>query len=165
MYKRQYLQFRKFAVRTDHSSLRWLQTLKKPEQQLFRWLTVLQGFDFQGFYRRGIDHGNADGLSRRPCDENCKHCLKREAAEEKDEEEEIGVCHVNRVILEHPELTCARTAIFNNSPWDDQLIITAQKNDPDFAPVYEAMLREEKPSPEVTSDWSRASQYLSLIHI
>ena len=41
-----YLLFRKFALRVDNSSIKWLQTLRNPEQQLFRWLAVIQGFDF-----------------------------------------------------------------------------------------------------------------------
>ena len=73
-----YLLFRKFAVRTDHSSLRWLQTLRPPKQQLFRWLAVLQTFDFEIYHRAGKLHQNCDSLSRRPCEENCKHCSRRE---------------------------------------------------------------------------------------
>jgi len=44
-----YLLFRRFAVRTDHTSLKWLRNLRNPEQQLLGWLTVIQTFDFEIF--------------------------------------------------------------------------------------------------------------------
>jgi len=48
-----HLLLKKFALRVDNSSIKWLQTSKNPEQQLFRWLAVIQGFDFQIFHRPG----------------------------------------------------------------------------------------------------------------
>ena len=138
-----YLQFRKFAVRTDHSSLRWLQSLRNPEQQLFRWLAVLQSFDFQVIHRPGAQHSNADGLSRRPCEINCKHCSRRESQDGEDEDD-IDVCHVNKILVDHSELECARTEILNDSPWDDHLIRTAQESDPDIAPILEAKRNGKK---------------------
>ena len=56
----------KFRVVTDHSSLRWLQTLKEPEGCLARWDIQLQACDFEIIHREGNKHQNADGLFRLP---------------------------------------------------------------------------------------------------
>ena len=66
-YFRHYLTGRKFLLRTDHASLRWLKSFKEPEGQLARWLEVLGTFDFDLQHRPGIKHANADALSRGPC--------------------------------------------------------------------------------------------------
>ena len=44
----------RFVVRTDHSALIWLLSFHDP-------------YDFFTIRRKGMNHGNADGLSRRSC--------------------------------------------------------------------------------------------------
>lgn len=61
---RHYLYGRKFLLRTDHGSLRWLYNFKSPEGQVARWLEVLGTYDFQIETRPGRVHANADALSR-----------------------------------------------------------------------------------------------------
>jgi transposase InsO family protein len=61
-----YLLGRKFLLRTDHSSLQWLHNLKDAEGQCARWLEKLADFHYDVQHRKGVLHGNADGLSRRP---------------------------------------------------------------------------------------------------
>jgi len=86
-----YLYGNRFIVRTDHISLRWLMSFKNLEGQLARWLERIQQYDFEIIYRKGKSHGNADGLSRRPCvGMNCGYCNKTELKEK----EKIG-----RIIL------------------------------------------------------------------
>ena len=80
-----YLYGRHFLIRTDHGSLQWLLRFKRPEGQLARWLETLYMYDFTIEHRSGRLHGNADGLSRRPCQE-CNYCAKREALEEIEDE-------------------------------------------------------------------------------
>ena len=59
----------KFVVRTDHAALVWLKNLKNIHGMLARWLAKLQQFHFDIIHRPGVQHGNADGLSRCPqCD-------------------------------------------------------------------------------------------------
>jgi hypothetical protein len=71
-----------FVVRTDHSSLTWLCHFKDVDGQLARWLETLAQYDFRIVHRKGAKHGNADGLSRRPCEGGeCKHCEKDELME------------------------------------------------------------------------------------
>eukprot|EP00731_Ephydatia_muelleri_P009833 Em0005g419a len=61
---RPYLLGRRFTVRTDHSSLQWIQNFKEPEGQLARWLEQLQEYDFEVIHQKGRNHNNADALSR-----------------------------------------------------------------------------------------------------
>ena len=68
-----YLYGQKVTVRTDHSSLTWLFQIKEPKGQLARWLEVLTQYDITLEHRRGLRHGNADGLSRQCC-KDCKQC-------------------------------------------------------------------------------------------
>ena len=77
---RHYLVGRPVLVRTDHASLRWLLEFKEPEGQLARWLQVITTYDLRIQHRPGKLHGNADGLSRRPC----KQCGRDEDMGEMD---------------------------------------------------------------------------------
>ena len=61
---RHYLLGRHFLVRTDHNSLVWLTRFRHLEGQLARWLEELSQYDFKILHRRGVDHQNADSLSR-----------------------------------------------------------------------------------------------------
>ena len=61
---RPYLYGRRFQVRTDHNSLKWLHNFHEPEGQVARWLEVLSEFDFDVLHRPGKKHANADALSR-----------------------------------------------------------------------------------------------------
>ena len=74
---RPYLYGRKFTIRTDHASLVWLHRRKEPSCQVARWIESLAEHQYQIVHRKGEKHGNADGLSRRQC-EDCKQCLSIE---------------------------------------------------------------------------------------
>ena len=66
---RPYVLGQEFTVRSDHRSLAWLTNFKNPEGQLARWLEKLQEYNFQIEHRGGKRNGNADTLSRRPCEQ------------------------------------------------------------------------------------------------
>ena len=66
-YFRYYLYGKKFTIRTDHSSLKWLLNFKNPEGQLARWTEVLNTYDMVIEHRPGSQHKNADALSRHKC--------------------------------------------------------------------------------------------------
>ena len=61
---RQYLLGQPFLLRSDHGSLKWLQSFYNPEGQLARWLEKLQEYSFTIEHRPGTKHLNADALSR-----------------------------------------------------------------------------------------------------
>ncbi len=65
---------RKFVVRSDHSSLRWLLNFKDAEGLVGRWLAKLANYDFDIEHRAGVNHGNADAMSRNPAIKRRKCC-------------------------------------------------------------------------------------------
>ena len=154
-----YLEHRKFIVRTDHSALQWLRSLKNFEQQLFRWLAYLESFDFVVLHRRGTFHTGPDSLSRRPCPDDCRHCKRKE---DKDAIlEEVDVVHANRLFLPEQEfLKTARARIVSDSPWDDSSLRTAQENDPDIGPLLALKHIGETPDREAYSDASATTKCL-----
>lgn len=83
-----YLYGRKFTIRTDHASLRWLINFKNLEGQLCRWINILENYDYEIVHRPGRTHGNADALSRRPC--YYDKCIFCDRVEKKHTEMEVG---------------------------------------------------------------------------
>ena len=71
---RHYLLGRKFLIRTDHSSLRWLTNFKDAEGMIARWIVQLSCYDYEIEHRRGDCHGNVDGLSRK--EQNRRKCKR-----------------------------------------------------------------------------------------
>lgn len=60
-----YLASKPFTVYTDHSALKWLQTVKHDTGRLARWSILLQGYNFNVIHKKGKKNGVADALSRR----------------------------------------------------------------------------------------------------
>ena len=54
-------------LRTDHGALTSLFKVPIPIQQQARYLNILADYNFEIQHRPGTQHGNSDGLSRRPC--------------------------------------------------------------------------------------------------
>ena len=54
-------------LRTEHHSLKWLRTFKRPEGILARWIETLAEFNFVVEHRPGRLHSNADAVSRMTC--------------------------------------------------------------------------------------------------
>lgn len=61
---RLYLYGTHFEIRTDHESLRWILHLDTPSERVARWKLGLQEFDFEVFYRPGMEQLAPDGLYR-----------------------------------------------------------------------------------------------------
>lgn len=59
-----YLSGRRFVIKTDHQSLKFLLTKQASAQQL--WVTKMMGYDFEVAYRKGVLNTVADALSRKP---------------------------------------------------------------------------------------------------
>jgi len=63
---RHFLLGRHFIIKSDHISLRFINSLKDSSTgRLFRWSLSIQGFDFELIYVKGSSHTVADSLSRR----------------------------------------------------------------------------------------------------
>ena len=65
---RPYLFGSEFIILSDHKPLQYLNTSKIKDSygRLTRWTLQLQDYTFQIQYRKGVDNGNADALSRHP---------------------------------------------------------------------------------------------------
>ena len=68
---RSYLRGAQFTLRTDHSSLRWLQKFRNSDGMLARWYMLLGQFSVTFEYHPGAQHVNADGMSRQ-----CGQCMR-----------------------------------------------------------------------------------------
>ena len=134
-----YLYGSQFTIRTDHASLQWLHHLKDPEGQLARWLARLGQYSYHIVHRPGERHANADAMSRRPCPDDCGHCLKREKVLG-------GKC---RVIKISPAETTS----------DERGIRSAQQSDPELAPLLSLLERgTDKPVWEEVASASRVTK-------
>ena len=61
-----YLYGSRFTVVTDNNPLTYVLSSAKLDATGYRWLAALSVYDFDLKYRRGLNHLDADGLSRRP---------------------------------------------------------------------------------------------------
>ena len=68
---RSYLRGAQFTLRTDHSSLRWLQRFRNGDGMLARWYLLLGQLSVTFEYRPGAQHTNTDGMSRQ-----CGQCQR-----------------------------------------------------------------------------------------
>ena len=71
---RPYLYGRDVLIRTDHASLKYIKSMKDPNDQFARWIISLEETKYTIETRHGKSHANADGLSRAPRCEG-KHCI------------------------------------------------------------------------------------------
>ncbi len=133
-----YLYGRHITVRTDHGALRWLLGFKSPEGQMARWLEVIGTYDMEILHRAGKQHGNADGLSRRPC-EDCKYCDRQDG-------KEANIASVRRI--------CAITDVSHEAApeiapwlqvWSSQELAEWQEQDPAIAKVRQWKNANERP--------------------
>ena len=70
-----YLYGKRFTIRTDHKAITFMLRTKKPITTQFQtWINYLSSLDINLEYRRGINHTNADMLSRNSCG-TCTQCL------------------------------------------------------------------------------------------
>ncbi|GBM89606.1 Retrovirus-related Pol polyprotein from transposon 297, partial [Araneus ventricosus] len=140
-----YLYGRKFLLRTDQASLRWLLKFREPEGQIARWIQRLQEYVFEIQHRKGTSHGNADALSRRPCKESCKHCTNAE--------KKFGM-----------ETDISVKVLTTEDAWSSSEVQKAQLEDSDIRPILERKLNsEDRPSwQEIAPESPATKRYWAL---
>ena len=133
---RHYLYGKRFTLRTDHGSLRWIMNFKNPEGQVARWLEIFSAYDMKIEHRAGRLHGNADGLSRKVCKQCGMGCKNKSRVPK-------GV--VSR-IEELRQVTMAEA-----NPVD---LVSAQEEDSDLATVKEWVSNGTRPNLKEIQDRS-----------
>ena len=129
-----YLYGQQFTIRTDHAALKCLCNFKHPEGQVAQWLETLQGYNFSIQHRSGVLHGNADAMSRRPC-ENCKHCDRLDILERASAPDEGSLLPVS---TDNVVPAVQAVAINSNNlvdRWEE--LREAQRDDNDIKPIIE----------------------------
>jgi hypothetical protein len=104
-----YLYGQAFHLRTDHSALTWLMNFKNHKRQPAPCVQHLQEYNFTSEHRQDRKHKYVDALSRRPCQEECRHCHKVELRAD---------------IKQVPDISALSAA-----DWDPLVQITEQLND------------------------------------
>ena len=121
-----YLYGRRFVIRTDHSSLRWLLSFRQPEGQTTRWIQKLQLYDFEIIHRPGRTNSNADALSRRPCySSECGYCERLKAKEVPNDENSMKIAR-NATTEEKSFLKI----------WMREELISLQNTESDIGPIF-----------------------------
>jgi hypothetical protein len=154
-YFRHYILGRHFVIRTDHAALQWLHRVSEPIGQQARWLELLEEYDFEIDHRSGSRHGNADTMSRRPCDRP-RCCRQPNAKENTDKQvKHTGVSAHCFVVSE------AGNDPVSDDAWTAEALAESQNRDPDIGPVRELLLNSpEKPPWDMVSGLSLASKSL-----
>jgi len=144
---RHYLLGNRVTLRTDHHSLKWLNTFRRPEGILARWIETLAEFDYEIEYRPGRLHCNADGVSR-PASKQCYGKLPKvpwvDELERADElTEPLGI----RGLQWAPEIS-------------DEDMVTLQAEDEELAPVIQWLQEDTSPTLEELRTYSNAIRSL-----
>ena len=143
---RQYLLGRKFSVRTDHAALQWMRKTPEPIGQQARWTSLVEEFDFDIIYRAGKQHGNADALSRMPCQADCKQC--------------VGKPNSGKICSIRPRMAAQETAA---DKFDDQTLAAATKEDLSLCHIQKWLRENQRPQwEEIRSHNAEVKAYANM---
>lgn len=154
-----YLYGQEILVRTDNAAVSWMKSLKMPTGQVARWLQELNTYNLKVVHRSGKSHGNADGMSRKPC-KACKHQQKLQEACENDESEDNVSTEEVRATTRSESVRQQTTDLTENQHildgWDPIEIATKQDADPYIGFIKRAIQdKKDRPSwSEVSSEKS-----------
>ena len=164
-YFKHYLLGRKFILRTDHASLKWLKSFKEPEGQVARWLEVLETFDYDLQHRPGKLHTNADALSRIPCAQ-CDLLHQNPRPKRAKAVPQTDISHVRPIQTRSKKTTSDEsdssgpmTNWFPNSTLSKDAIKQAQMADPTISVVIDWVTKGERPSFEEIRSENREMKF------
>ena len=86
-------------LRTDNAAVSWMKNLKQPTGQVARWLELLGTYNLSIKHRPGLQHRNADALSRAPCTK----CARQQNINEHADDHESPCCNNSSSL--HPSIT------------------------------------------------------------
>ena len=133
-----YLAHRHFIVRTDHQSLKYVDTMMPPKGMIERWLSTLANYSFTVEHRAGTKHQNADAMSRAP------HLT-------------------NKNPLQCEEIVATISAP-DAQPWSPTYLRRQQLNDPDISYLFPIIEKKTELSKEIFSGLSQIGRvYSNLI--
>ena len=186
-----YLRGPTFLIRTDHASLRYIRTVQSLPAQFFRWIMMLEEYSYKIEVRKGVDHANADGMSRGChgkgciCDELVRYEKKYDIhAGQTLSEEESQVCvfecnpYVSRSMGAYCDNgSCVVQAFKLNPIHSMKEIAERQRMCPDVGPIYEAFQKDPLNAPTwdsfsgnstaskyYLSDWNRLVLYDNVLY-
>ena len=155
---RHYLVGKRFILRTDHASLRWLKSFKHPEGQVARWLEVLKNYDFELVHRPGRLHMNADALSRGPC----QQCRGDHEGEGRKKRQSSGPNKAQAARIKTRSQSKTQKSAetwFTNGELTVEGMQTAQNSDPVLSQVGEWIHKGERPPFEEISGEGRETKF------
>ena len=128
-------------MRTDHHSLKWLKTFKRPDGILARWVETLAEFDIELEHRPGRLHSNVDGMSRPFCKQCEGKTFKTPWVDELEHADELT------------EPLGVKTLSFVQETSDAEMA-ELQAEDPDLGHVVVWLLDGENPPPDLVRSMS-----------
>ena len=155
---RHYLVGKKFTLRTDHASLRWLRSFKEPEGQVARWLETLGMYHYDLVHRPGKKHINADALSRGPCMQcSGDHHGEKIRAGRKKKIEEVRVITRSRL---RKDGDAAGSNWLQSDVLNMEKVREEQQADPTLSTVYSWVEEGARPDISKLSSERRELKYL-----
>ena len=186
-----YLRGPTFLIRTDHASLRYIRTVQSLPAQFFRWIMMLEEYSYKIEVRKGVDHANADGMSRGCLGKGC-FCDELEMYEKRHNiraghtlSDDVGIVnvfecnpHVSKSMGARCEDgTCVVQAFKFNPVHSVQEIAEKQRACPDVGPIYEAFVKDSVNPPSwedlgnkstackfYLSDWGRYVMHDGILY-
>ena len=166
-----YLYGQEILLRTDNAAVSWMRNLKTPTGQMAKWIQKVSTYNLIVTHRPGQKHGNADALSRRPC----QTCLRQQSVSEEAQDCDTSPACLNPEIdaEEHTVSVTTRNQahqqekqeLSNNQclldDWDATKVAQEQLEDPKIQAVYVAK-RDNRPRPEWNQVSSRSSALKTL---
>ena len=153
-----YLRGPTFLIRTDHASLKYIKTVQPTSvpAQFFRWIMSLEEYSYQIEIRKGVLHGNADGMSK-GCHGNGCICDALLAYERK-----FNICP-GTLLDDGGTVLSAFDAIPIQRVLSDKCVVQqctvqAYKIRPRYAAAEIAQWQEEDPDIKPVKDWIRTHE-------
>ena len=146
------LRYAPFKARVDNRCLSYIRNLKKPKGIWWRWLDLIQSFNFDIEHRPGKKHGNVDSLSRaphlpEPTEEQEKRSASYLCTLTDDQLRQVDV--LNQETLEEIDQETLKGEENRDEdvtlPLSNQQIRQAQRDDPDVRRMMDWVGKGRKP--------------------